>query len=173
MKIAKALKLKNRLAGEIARLKSIAQSKNVTEVTQQPVYDVKKIIKVDLPACIASLITVKTVIAMSNAGVRPDSSDSWREDSDVNFRSIFSMAEMKGMIETLRAMDTKDGTYNEAKGRFGELATANAVTYVAALKQTEVDELVAFYERSIDALQDTIDAHNATSEWSILDGYTI
>jgi hypothetical protein len=172
MKIAKALKLKNRLAGEIARLKSIAQSKNVTEVTQQPVYDVKKIIKVDLPACIASLISVKTVIAISNAGVRPNSA-TWSEDSDVNFRSIFSMAEMKGMIETLRAMDTKDGTYNEAKGRFGELATANAVTYVAALKQTEVDELVAFYERSIDALQDTIDAHNATSEWSILDGYTI
>ncbi len=171
MKIAKALKLKNRLAGEIARLKGIAQGKNVTEVTQKPVYDVKKIVTVDLPKAIGSLVTVKTIIAMSNSGVTQGSSG--EVNTSVVFRSIFAMAEKKGMIETLRAMDTKDGTYNEARGRFGDLATANAITYVAAFKQSDVDELVAKYERDIDALQDAIDTHNATSDWSVLDSITI
>ena len=69
MKIAKALKLKNRLAGEISRLKGIVQAKNVREATQKEVYDVKRIATVDLINVIDDLVLVKTVIAMSNAAI--------------------------------------------------------------------------------------------------------
>ena len=171
MKIAKALKLKNRLAGEIARLKGIVQTKNVTEITQKPVYDVKNIVTVQLPLVIGNLVTVKTEIAVSNAGVTQDNAT--QPNSDSAFWNIFMMAEMKGMIETLRAIDTKDGTFNSSHGRFGEIATATPTTYVASLKQAEVDALVSKYEADIDALQDLLDTHNATAEWALLDKITI
>ena len=171
MKIAKALKLKNRLAGEIARLKGIAQTKNVTEITQKPVYDVKNIVTAQLPFVIGNLVTVKTAVAMSNAGVTQENNT--QTISSSAFWNIFMMAELKGMIETLRAIDTKDGTFNSAHGRFGEIATATPVTYVASLKQADIDSLVAKYEADIDSLQDLLDTHNATAEWTLLDKITI
>ena len=170
MKIAKALKLKNRLAGEVARLKGIVQTKNVREATQKEVYDVKQIATVNLPKVIDDLVMVKTVIAMSNAGVRPGDSAPTATNA---FFSIFMMAEIKGMIETLRAVDTKDGTFNSSHGRFGEIASSVPTTYVASLKQTDIDVLVAGFEKQIDSLQDDLDAHNATSEWTVLDGISV
>ena len=168
MKIAKALKLKNRLAGEISRLKGIVQAKNVREATQKEVYDVKRIATVDLINVIDDLVLVKTVIAMSNAEC-PSSFI----PAGTPFFAIFMMAEIKGYIETLRTVDTKDGTFNSAQGRFGEIATSVPTTYVASLKQVEIDSMIAGFEKKIDDLQDRLDAHNATAEWACLDGISV
>ena len=55
MKIAKALKLKNRLAGEVAKLKEIVQTRNVIEAGQEVVYDVKKMVEEAMAAKIVTL----------------------------------------------------------------------------------------------------------------------
>lgn len=171
MKIAKALKLKNRLAGEIARLKGIAQANNSREDSQEANYDVKTVVTTTLPNKVGDLVAVKTIIACSNAGA--DVPKDLTSLSQTPYCAIFMIAELKGLIQSLGEMNTKNGPHNEHRG-FGIGNTEpKPVVYVAAVKQGEVDGLVANYQEQIDALQDALDAHNATVDSVLLDGIKI
>lgn len=158
MKLAKALKLKNRLAGEVTRLKRIIQVHNSRDTIQEAIYDVERTYG-DLHKAIHKLILVKTAIACANAGKICKDEDSYTKTP---YWNIFEMAELKGVIETLRATNAKNGQFIEGS-RFGE-DSVRTTNYQATFKQLDLDKLVLFTEERIDQCQNVLDAHNATCD---------
>src|SRR5881296_1145791 len=136
MKIAKALKLKNQLAGDIAQLKELLTKQKFD-------YDNREVLT-RLRAKIDELIKVKAAVAAVNAEI---------------YDKIFRLAELKGLVATLTSLDTKAGVFHEG-GRFGE--PGYEVEYVAQLGKVDVDKLVAELQDEIQTLQDVLDEFNFT-----------
>jgi hypothetical protein len=143
MKIAKALKLKNQLAGEVAQLKELLIKQNSRSSKQKFDYDNREVLT-RLRAKLAELVRVKAVVAAANAEI---------------YDKIFRLAELKGLVTTLTSLDTKAGVFHEGRG-FGE--DAYEVEYVAQLGKVDVDKLVAELNAEIQALQDALDEFNFT-----------
>jgi hypothetical protein len=68
MKIAKALKLKNQLAGEVAQLKDLPSKQNVRSTKRKFDYDNREVLA-RLRAKVAGLIKVKAAVAAANAEI--------------------------------------------------------------------------------------------------------
>ena len=81
MKLAKALKLKNQLAGEVAQLKELLANQNVRSAKQKFDYDNREVLA-KLRAKIDELVRVKTGIATANVDA---------------YERIFRLAELKGL----------------------------------------------------------------------------
>jgi len=143
MKIAKALKLKNQLAGEVAQLKDLLPTQNSRSTKQKFDYDNREVLT-RLRAKLAELVKVKAVVAAANAEV---------------YDKIFRLAELKGLVTTLTGLDTKAGVFHEGRG-FGE--AAYEVEYVAQIGKVDVDKLVAELNAEIQSLQDSLDEFNFT-----------
>ena len=112
MKIAKALKLKNQLAGEVAQLKDLLTKQNSRSNKQKFDYNNREVLD-RLRAKLAELVKVKAAIGAANAEI---------------YEKIFRLAELKGLVTTLTGLDTKAGVFHEGRG-FGE--AAYEVEYVA------------------------------------------
>jgi hypothetical protein len=164
MKIAKALKLKNRLAGEVSRLKGIFQANNSYPSENTPDYDVAFILE-DLLKLINALVLVKTVIACANSSmVALSTAVTYRETP---FWAVFMIAELKGIIQTVKATPTQRGqvaSYSQME---------KSISYEAVYKAVDIDALVSKYQAEIDELQDFLDAHNATFDCASLDDIKI
>lgn len=143
MKIARALKLKNQLAGEVAQLKDLLQKQNVRPARQKFDYDNREVLA-RLRTKLDELVRVKAAIAAANAAI---------------YGKIFRLAELKGLVATLTALDTKSGVFHEGRG-FGEAAFE--VEYLAQIGKVEVDQAVAALSAEIQALQDDLDEFNFT-----------
>jgi hypothetical protein len=143
MKLAKALKLKNQLSGEIAQLKELLAKQNVRSAKQKFDYDNREVLA-QLRAKIDELVGVKTEVARANVEA---------------YERIFRLAEVKGLIASLKALETKNGVFHEG-GRFGE--PAYEVEYVAQLNKVTVDAQVAELEKEVQSLQDALDEFNFT-----------
>lgn len=143
MKIAKALKMKNQLAGEVAQLKELLAKQNSRSTKQKFDYDNREVLT-RLRAKLAELVKVKAAIAVANAEV---------------YDKIFRLAELKGLVVTLTALDTRAGVFHEGRG-FGE--AAYETEYAAQLSKVDVDNLVAESNAEIQVLQDTLDEFNFT-----------
>ena len=143
MKLAKALKLKNQLAGEVAELKELLTKQNVRSSKQKFDYENREVLA-RLRARIEELVKVKAALGAANAEV---------------YDKIFRLAELKGLVKTLTGLDTKTGVFHEG-GRFGE--PGYEVEYVAQLGKVDVDKLVAELNEEIQALQDALDEFNFT-----------
>jgi hypothetical protein len=143
MKLSKALKEKNRVAGEVAVLKALLAAQNVRPSTQTFDYDARELLA-RLRAKVDELVTVKTAIAAANVAV---------------YDKIFRLAELKGLSAALKTLDTKNGVFKEGGGVYG---SAYDIEYVAQLKKTDVDRLAAETDADIQALQDALDEFNFT-----------
>ena len=143
MKIAKALKLKNQLAGDIAQLKELLAKQNSRSTKQKFDYDNREVLT-RLRAKLDELIKVKAAVAAANAEI---------------YDKIFRLAELKGLVTTLTGLDTKAGVFHEGRG-VGE--AAYEVEYVAQLGKVDVDKLVAELQDEIQTLQDALDEFNFT-----------
>ena len=143
MKIAKALKLKNQLAGEVAQLKDLLAKQNSRSTRQKFDYDNREVLT-RLRAKLAELVKVKAAIAAANAEI---------------YDKIFRLAELKGFVAALAALDTKAGVFHEGRG-FGE--AAYETEYIAQLGKVDVDNLVAELSAEIQTIQDTLDEFNFT-----------
>ena len=143
MKIAKALKLKNQLAGEVAQLKDLLTKQNSRSSKQKFDYDNREVLT-RLRAKLDDLIKTKAAVAAANEEV---------------YDKIFRLAELKGLVTTLTGLDTKAGVFHEGRG-FGE--AAYEVEYVAQLGKVDVDKLVAELNAEIQTLQDALDEFNFT-----------
>lgn len=143
MKIAKALKLKNQLAGEVAQLKDLITKQNSRSSKQKFDYDNREVLT-RLRTKVAELVKVKAAVAAANAEV---------------YDKIFRLAELKGLVMTLTGLDTKAGVFHEGRG-FGE--AAYEVEYVAQIGKVDVDKLVAELNTEIQSLQDALDEFNFT-----------
>jgi len=69
------------------------------------------------------------------------------------------LAELKGLVATLTALDTKAGVFHEGRG-YAE--SAYEVEYVAQLGKVDVDKLIAKLRAEIQSLQDALDEFNFT-----------
>jgi len=173
MNISKALKLKNRLAGEVSRLKGIVIANNSYIISNASDYDVKEIFEIELQKRVQELVLVKTVIATSNSSIDCNTSVAdfcvTKNDYDRSpFWAIFMIAELKGLIETLQSMSTKHGIVVNQYD-----ASAPSIEYISIYKSAYVDTIVKEYQSKIDKLQDDLDTHNAIYQNKLLDDIQI
>ena len=143
MKLTKALKLKNQLAGEVTELKDRLGKQNSRAATVPFDYDAGEVLAA-LRAKAAQLVAVKSAIAAANVAQYP---------------RIFRLAELKGLVALLKALDVRHGVFKEA-GSYAQ--PAYEIEYVAQLKKSAVDALVAELDTEISALQDELDEFNHT-----------
>jgi len=143
MKLTKALKLKNQLAGEVTELKDRLAKQNSRAVTVPFDYDSREVLKA-LREKINHLVAVKSAIAVANLAQYP---------------RIFGLAELKGLVALLKALDVRHGIFKEA-GNYAQ--PAYEIEYVAQLKKAVVDGHIAELEAEIAALQDQLDEFNHT-----------
>ena len=136
--LAKALKLKNRLAGRLAKVQLDIQTYNSVPAAQAGQVDVPALVKVR-GELVEALVALKTAINQANREVQ---------------RDIYDLAECKAAVGFLQAVVTRHGAQPAVYPNTGE------VTYVAALKKADVDAQVAWLEKDIDRLQDKLDHFN-------------
>jgi hypothetical protein len=141
MKLTKALKQKNQLAGEVAELKARLTAQNSRPSTVPFDYDASQVLE-ELRGKLDALVNVKSAIAVTNSSLYP---------------RIFRLAELKGLVATLKSLDVRNGLYKEGGG-YGQ--SAYDIEYTAQIKKPAVDALVAELEAEISALQDELDEFN-------------
>ena len=142
--LAKALKIKNRLAGELKRLQQILVRENsklkdsVRDVDCTNVYE-------SIVETMVKLIRVKTEIAKANVGI---------------YGNINRIAELKGLLAFYATVPTNDGMVKEEAG-WREAVTFSM--YEAVYKKNKFDLLSIGISGEIDKLQDEIDVYNANT----------
>jgi len=166
MKLSKMLKLKNRLAGEVAKLKGLVPTLNVVEDNRHHEYDIE--IKLEeMQVRLEELALLKTVIALANAGVAGVTEEM---ASRSQWYKIFLLAELRGLAEMLRSIPVKNGIFKEQIGFQGDAVEKN---YVSFLNQVNIDSRVKDCERRIDDIQDAVDAYNAKTGNAVVDDIDI
>lgn len=134
--LAKALKLKNRLAGRLAKVDSDLENYNsVLAGSDQP--DIRAIYE-GRRALVAQLIELKVAINAANQPIQ---------------RTIFRLGELKSEIALLGKLSTKHGTVVEG---YAGVQTQ----YVAHFRKADVDRRVRELEVEVDRLQEELDAFN-------------
>lgn len=141
MNIKQALKLKNKLVTQIKEQYDIAKAHNSIEQGNPRRYSALKAIA-NAEKLAVELIELKTKIHKANQPV---------------YGLIFEMSELKNQIKQLKSIPVDEGKVTE---RYGS---------VTAIKEVELDiaqrdSLVKALEDKIEAIQDKLDTHNATTE---------
>lgn len=143
--VAKALKLKNRLAGRLNEVQETIQTYNST-LAEQHNKDV------DVPALVKDrneieecLVRLKATLLAANNPIH---------------ESIVRQGELKSRIEWLKSLPTMDGVQ-----RHGYQNTE--IKYLAFMKKKDVDEQVRLAQRDIDAIQDKLDEFNHSTKLEI------
>jgi hypothetical protein len=148
-----ALKHKNRLAGEIARLRAIVERENSRKESQPARADVRSVFEKSVERA-RELAALKGAIASANAGVT---------DGDRGIYGKLNLqAELRGLIAFLKELGCKEGEVIERVG-FLSRDEAARVVFVAAITKDEVDRYVAGHQAEIERLQDEIDQFNAAT----------
>lgn len=136
--LAKALKVKNRLAGRLAKVQTDIQAYNSVPEGQSGQVDVPALMKTR-EELVGALVNLKTAINDANRQVQ---------------RDIYDLAERKATAQFLACINTRHGPQPAV------YPSTTEVVYVAALKKADVDTLVARLESEIDQLQDRLDQFN-------------
>ena len=136
--LAKALKVKNRLAGRLARVQVDVQTYNSVPEGQADQVNVPALMRAR-EELVGALVNLKAAINDANREVQ---------------RDIYDLAEKKATAQFLAGVNTRHGPQPPV------YPSTIEVTYVAALKKADVDALVVRLEKEIDQLQDKLDQFN-------------
>lgn len=136
--LAKALKLKNRLVGRLAKVQGDIQEVNSVPEGQAGQVDVPALM-LTREALVEAIVGIKTAINEANREVQ---------------RDIYALAEKKATAQFLAGVSTRYGPQPPVYPATIE------VTYVAALKKADVDAQMVQMEKEIDQLQDKLDQFN-------------
>ena len=136
--LGKALKIKNRLAGRLAKVQADIQAYNSVPEGQADQVNVLTLMKTR-EELVGALVSLKTAINEANRDAQ---------------RDIYDLAEKKATAQFLAGVNTRHGPQPAVYPNTTE------VSYVAALKKADVDALVARLENEIDQLQDKLDQFN-------------
>jgi len=147
MNLNKALKVKNVLVGEIAKLKELIHTHNIQCSKTAVIYDTQAIYT-ELTKKINDLVQIKSAIARANSEIYP---------------KIFEIAELRGLIATLNETPTRDGEEYEGY-RIHAASEPIKGSYSSRINKVTIDNTVAQLEARIQALQDDLDAFNYTTE---------
>jgi hypothetical protein len=136
--LAKALKVKNRLTGRLAKVQTDIQAYNSVPAGQADQVNVLALMQTR-EELVGALVSLKTAINEANREAQ---------------RGIYDLAEKKATAQFLAGVNTRHGPQPAVYPNTTE------VSYVAALKKADVDSLVAGLEKDIDQLQDRLDQFN-------------
>jgi hypothetical protein len=136
--LAKALKVKNRLTGRLAKVQEDIQTYNSVPEGQADQVNVPALMKTREELVVA-LVSLKAAINDANRDAQ---------------RDIYDLAEKKATAQFLASVNTRHGPQPPVYPSTVE------VVYVAALKKADVDALVVRLENEIDQLQDKLDQFN-------------
>ena len=136
--LAKALKIKNRLTGRLAKVQADIQAYNSVPAGQADQVNIPALMQTRAEL-VGALVALKTAINDANREVQ---------------RAIYDLAEKKATAQFLAGVNTRHGPQPAVYPNTTE------VSYVAALKKADVDGLVAGLEKEIDQLQDRLDQFN-------------
>jgi hypothetical protein len=148
--LGKALKIKNRLTGRLAKVQADIQAYNSVPQGQADQVNVPALLKTR-EELVGALVSLKTAINDANREAQ---------------RDIYDLAEKKGTVQFLAGVNTRHGPQPAV------YPSTTEVTYVAALKKADVDGLVAGLEKEIDQLQDKLDQFNHAHKIEV-DGRTL
>jgi hypothetical protein len=148
--LAKALKLKNRLTGRLAKVQIDIQTYNSVPEGQADQVNVPALMRTR-EELVGALVSLKSAINDANREAQ---------------RDIYELAEKKATAQFLAGLNTRHGPQPPAYPATIE------VSYVAALKKADVDALVARLESDIDQLQDNLDQFNHVHRIEV-DGRTL
>lgn len=136
--LAKALKVKNRLAGRLAKVQTDIQTYNSVLEGQADQVNVTALVQTR-HELVEALITVKTAINDANREIQ---------------RAIYDLAEKKASVQFFNGVCTRHGAQPSSYPGQPDYI------YVATLKKADVDAQVQRLEKEIDMLQDQIDSFN-------------
>jgi DNA repair ATPase RecN len=143
MKLSQALKLKNRLAGDLSRQQQIAQRENSRRNDNQSSIDLVQV-WAKIEDLTTQLSEIKTKIAKANIGI---------------YAEIDRMAELKSRIAFLNGLPKREGA---EPMMFGD--TNINYIWTSYINQEKCDEFVEDLQIQINNLQDKIDTYNATTD---------
>jgi len=146
--LAKALSIKNRLAGRLSQARSSVETYNSMLVDQKGepapgAVDVRAEYRRFL-AIQEGLVVVKAAIQKANIPIYED---------------VLRLAEKKALLQMLGGLNTKQGT----EPGYGGIE----YRYAATIAKPEVLEMVRRIEGGIDEIQDTLNQFNATTRVEI------
>lgn len=145
MNLAQALKLKNRLAGELVKQQQILQRENarrsdsVSKVDRERTWN-------NIRELSARLGELKGKITQANIGIYP---------------SLERMAELKSRIAYLNSLPKREGEEVTFVGRDQEEKKYHWNSFI---NQESCDAMVAELQEKINELQDKVDEYNATTQ---------
>ena len=143
--LARALKLKNRLAGQLSKLGGRAVAHNSNLVGAKNPYNSLDVFK-EYEDVQAKLVEVKTSIQLANASI---------------VRKIIEIGEVRSQISLLQGINVTEGPVHQSSYSSD---TEIVREYVAAIGAEKRDTMIAALELDIDNLQDDIDNHNAVTK---------
>lgn len=143
MKLYQALKLKNKLAGELVQLQQTIQSKNSRVKGEETLFKLGEIL-LQLRQTRVKLIELKTAIHFANAPIQS---------------KIFELAEMKSSVKFWNGVSTKTGKESDRW-------TKEIVEYESHFNEIQVLEFKKQLEKSISILQEDLDVFNHETEIS-------
>lgn len=145
MNIAQALKEKNRIAGEIAKIERKIQSSN------RYVGEAKKFDTVELGKKLVSerakLVALKTRIAVANVGIA---------------RELVELAEAKAQLKFLNSLEHYVGL-SEEKGTSGYGEFEKEIVTYSQISVQDLEKFTDEAQKLVNDLQDKVDAFNATT----------
>ena len=148
MKLARALKEKNRLVGEVNRIKAIIIRDNSLELKRVGNKD-REQQWIDYRDAVVKLVEIKTAIFKANAGI---------------YETIVCMSEKKAELAWITDLNTQDGVEE-----IQNFSNDNVVKkeYSAYLKQSDIDSYIVSLQKDIADLQDELDEFNAKTEITV------
>lgn len=149
--LPKALKIKNRIVGELNRVRALIRRDNQIETTnmtgeevQAHIKGVKNLINVEA-SLFESLIMIKTFISKANIDI---------------YEKIARMAELKSQMGFVQSLPSRDGQFIENEYGRPEPIKRN---FLSVVNQKSIDLSHGEMQHRIDRLQDEIDEYNATT----------
>ena len=144
MKLQKALKLRKKLVGDIARLKVQIQTKNsFTEGSlNAEKYNVNTLYLL-LQEKINQLIGLKYAINEANREIQAN---------------IYTISEYKALIAFWNEVPVKEGT------QIVGYSDGTTINYLVQIDEAKRNEMVAEFQIKVDALQEEIDTFNYTTD---------
>jgi hypothetical protein len=145
MKISKALKQKNRIAGKLSKLQSLLARENSRRNDKVYTADREDLLN-QINATRSSLIAIKAAITVASAGIATQ---------------LATLAEIKSEITYYESLPTKEGVETVNIGYSKE---TKDYTWESYITQAHVDKKTSYLQTQADALQDSIDEYNATTD---------
>lgn len=144
MKLHKALKLRKKLVGEIAALKTQIKTKNsyIEGAVNPEKYSVA-VMYDELRKKTNELINLKYVINEANREIQA---------------SLYKLAELKGFITFWNEVSVQEGT------QIVGYSADKTQNYKVQFDENKRNEIVKEFQKQVDALQEEIDVYNYTTD---------